>query len=151
MPRHIPIDARLIDLFWKGVERAGVSGREVAAHAGIDGAAVSRMRSRRTATPLDVALHTLDLTGPQPLAAALARAGFKLVPIDAEPAEDPVDTTMRLVEGGMGLLRDVREAMSDGRLDADEHHRIKAVLQRLSDELGALGAAADHLHIRRAR
>ena len=107
MPPHRPIDPRMVGTFWRGVERAGVTGREVAAHTGLDESAISRMRSLSSPTPLDLAVHTLDLTGPRPMVAPLAKIGLRITELTTAPTANLTDSCMALVERSAALARSI--------------------------------------------
>ena len=131
MARHRPVDARMIETFWRGVERAGVTGRELAAHTGLDESAISRMRSIQTPTPLDVALHSVDLTGARPLIAPLAKVGLKVTETCAPPSLGLMDSSLGLVESGAALVRSVRVVESVG-CRGEQRRRVLEYLDEMS-------------------
>lgn len=105
MARHRPVDPRMVETFWRGVGCEGVTGRELANHTGLDESAISRMRSLRIPTPLDVALHAVGLTGPRPLIAPLAKVGLGITKIGALPGQGFIESSLGIVERSAVLVR----------------------------------------------
>lgn len=133
MPPHRPIDPSMVATFWQSVSRVGVTGREVAAHTGLDESAISRMRTQQSPTPLDVALHTLDLTGPRPMVSALAQVGLDVSRQTIRSTSSLSDSSIELVSLSTALLRAVHDQERDLLL---EH------IEAAADVLSQMRAAA---------
>ncbi len=139
MPPHRPIDEKMIAAFWRGVAHARVTGAAIAAHVDLDASAISRMRTQQSPTPIDVALHILELTGPRPVIPVLAEVGLEVIQHRPLPVPDLTDSSIELVAISAELARAAHDASPRRLLEHIDtaaallrQMRVAALLRRAS-------------------